>query len=64
MRVKAEEKGLQLNFKIQPHVQSRFISDPLRIRQILSNLVGNSIKFTDSGTVDLLVDQDEDHLLF
>ena len=51
MRLKAEEKGIGLEFSWEgPRVQS-IESDPTRLRQILINLVGNAIKFTDEGKV-------------
>ncbi|MCK5165412.1 MAG: response regulator, partial [Desulfobacula sp.] len=48
---KAEEKGLEVHFKISPKVPNHLIGDPLRLRQILINFVNNAIKFTDSGDI-------------
>ncbi len=54
--VKAREKGLMLKFHSSPNIQPALIGDGGRIRQILINLVGNSIKFTEKGQVEVDVD--------
>ncbi|MFC1877380.1 response regulator [Thermodesulfobacteriota bacterium] len=49
--IKAREKDLELRLDIHPSLSESFIGDPLRIRQIVVNLVGNAIKFTEQGNV-------------
>lgn len=44
-------KGLTLNCEIAPELNSTFISDPLRLRQIINNLLSNAVKFTDHGGI-------------
>ena len=49
--ITAAEKGLTLAFAVSPEVPDRLWGDPLRIRQIIVNLVGNALKFTNRGDV-------------
>ncbi len=56
MNVPAMEKGLLLKMSMAPDVPEAFIGDDLRLQQILLNLVGNAIKFTDKGAVTILVE--------
>ncbi len=51
MAMKAQEKGLELLFDTKSDVPKTLIGDPLRLGQVLLNLVGNAIKFTDEGEV-------------
>ena len=51
----AQEKGLDLHWQVDPQVTDQVSSDPVRLRQVIVNLVGNAIKFTDSGGVTLSV---------
>ena len=53
--LKADEKGLTFAIHFDPHIP-RFVStDPLRLRQILINVIGNALKFTEHGRVDVFL---------
>jgi two-component system, sensor histidine kinase and response regulator len=68
-QLKAREQGLELLFDVAPEVPATLLGDPLRLGQVLLNLVGNAIKFTERGEVKLairlLAEQDDaSELLF
>ena len=58
MALPAHQKGLEIACRIAPEVPARLIGDPSRLRQILLNLLGNAIKFTERGQVALQVSQE------
>lgn len=49
--VRAEEKGIELFIDVAPDVPDYLIGDPLRLSQVINNLVGNALKFTDRGEI-------------
>ena len=53
--LKAAEKGIKLHFTAEGLLPRRIVSDPVRLKQILSNLIGNAVKFTAKGTVEVAV---------
>ncbi len=55
---RAHEKSLALVCEISPGVSNDLVGDPTRLRQVLLNLLGNAIKFTESGSVSLRVESD------
>ncbi len=57
MGMRAHEKGLELAMHIAPDVPRNLVGDPLRLRQILVNLLGNAVKFTDRGQIVLSVER-------
>src|SRR5664279_2773650 len=60
---RAHEKGLALLCEIAPEVPGDLVGDPTRLRQVLLNLLGNAIKFTESGEVALRVTLDAESLV-
>ncbi len=62
LSVKAQEKDLKLIFKVDGNINDRVTSDPTRLRQILFNVVGNAIKFTQIGEVTLTVQHNNGQL--
>ncbi|MGQ3015912.1 ATP-binding protein [Phenylobacterium sp.] len=51
LRPRAEEKGLNLTLDIAPEAETRVMGDPVRLKQVLANLLTNAIKFTESGDI-------------
>ncbi len=51
LAVKAAGKGLELLYEEEPGVPETLVGDPVRLRQVLVNLLGNAVKFTDEGEV-------------
>jgi len=54
--LKADEKGLELLFRLPPELPTRLVGDPLRLGQVLLNLGNNAVKFTQAGEVTVAVE--------
>ena len=63
-RASAEAKGLMLDVNIEPSVPHSVLADSQRLKQVLSNLIGNAIKFTETGAINVTVtaDSSENHV--
>ncbi|NDJ34356.1 MAG: PAS domain-containing protein [Chloroflexi bacterium] len=61
MRVLAEQKGLTMHVNVAGDLPPQVVSDRERLTQVLINLMGNAIKFTDEGSVTLAINCRDDH---
>ena len=68
IHVRAKEKGIELLFEISPSIPCEYFGDDIRLRQVLTNLLTNAVKYTNTGTVTLevnsTIDRGHAHLFF
>ncbi|MEB3884554.1 response regulator [Lyngbya sp. CCY1209] len=56
IRIRAERKGIEFNYRCDQHIPNYVMVDDKRLRQVLINLLGNAVKFTDVGEVYFTID--------
>ncbi len=64
MKLRSDEKGLGFSIHQIGEIAEFIVSDPIRLRQILTNIIGNAIKYTDRGSVELSVQTARGLLMF
>ena len=63
LTLKAFEKKLEMLYRVDPTIPSQFLGDPVRIRQVVVNLLGNAIKFTGEGEILVSIKKNSDSYL-
>ncbi|WP_024865794.1 PAS domain-containing hybrid sensor histidine kinase/response regulator [Butyrivibrio sp. FCS014] len=67
VQFRAEAKGLDLNFKVDPTLPAHLVGDEIRVKQVITNILTNAVKYTEKGHVDFeitLKDKDEDSVSY
>jgi signal transduction histidine kinase/DNA-binding response OmpR family regulator len=65
LNYKAEEKGVKINIRLNPSLPRIMVGDPVRLAQVLNNLMSNAIKFTNKGsvTIDVMLESEDNEAL-
>ena len=64
LEISAKRKGLELRLEIADGIPKTLLGDPIRLKQILMNLLGNAIKFTEKGIINIYIDAESELLHF
>lgn len=59
----AENKGIELNWDVEESLDNNYVSDPYRLKQILTNLISNAIKFTQEGSVEVMAKIESENII-
>lgn len=59
----AKDKDINISINFEPDVPEFVIGDPIRVEQVLINLIGNAVKFTSAGRIDIHISREEPHKL-
>ena len=59
---RCQHKGLELLLNVSPNIPLQFLGDPKKISQVLTNLLNNALKFTESGHIHVIVEHQTDHI--
>ena len=62
LSLRGNDKGISLKMNVKSEIPERFVTDPIKLKQVLFNLIGNAVKFTEKGGVEVDIDYRNDQL--